>query len=72
VDSVRLVSAGRLGSLAVLCLFGLRLFAAPTIGATAAAPTSAPVGVATTVTVTSVITDPNLIPYSVILFLRGP
>ena len=40
---------------------------AGTIGTTAATPTSVSVGVATTVTVTSVITDPSLTPGSVIL-----
>jgi len=51
----------------VLAIFALASFPVygGTIGATAASPTSAPVGVATTVTVTSVITDPSLIPGSV-------
>jgi hypothetical protein len=40
---------------------------AGTIGATSATPSSVSVGTATTVTVTSVITDPSLIPSSVVL-----
>jgi hypothetical protein len=45
----------------VLSLNVSQLSATPTVGATAAAPTSITVGVPTTVTVTSQITDPSLI-----------
>lgn len=62
-------SARRLARHAVIAWIAGALITIPgvagTIGATAATPNSAPVGQATTVTVTSLITDPSLIPTSV-------
>ncbi len=55
------------GQCAVIGALATGLASAATIGTTAAAPTSVPSGAATTVTVTSVITDPSLIPNTVIL-----
>ncbi len=55
------------GQCAVIGALAAGLASAATIGATAAAPTSVPAGTATTVTVTSAITDPSLIPGTVIL-----
>jgi len=66
---------GSTSRLITLCSFGGILAALPamagTIGATAATPTSVATGMAATVTVTSVITDPTVIPASVQLQSLG-
>src|SRR5581483_6710544 len=61
VRAVQAFSTGRLMLVVMAGISGVPLYAAPTIGATAVTPTSVPVGVATQITVTSVITDPSVI-----------
>ncbi len=56
------------GVASVFCLFttgAIGIYAAPTVGVTAASPTVIVIGQPTTVTVTSLITDPSLIPTGV-------
>jgi Glucodextranase, domain B len=70
LGAVRIFPMTRLARTVLVCAFGavgIPLYAAPTIGATAVMPTSVPLGIATPITVTSVITDPSVVAGSVSL-----